>query len=73
MPCPEHDFSGRRLSMGLVAESQIYTVLAVLAFVLMATVTGGVVYLTAAEWRDRRRRGRDQQGASKGARRSRKS
>lgn len=48
--------------MEWVAGNQIYAALAVLAFVLMTVVTGGVVYLTAAEWRDRRRRTRDQQG-----------
>lgn len=26
-----------------------------LAFVLLVTVTGGVLYLTAVDWRDRRR------------------
>ncbi|GAB4356165.1 MAG: hypothetical protein Fur0042_25470 [Cyanophyceae cyanobacterium] len=36
------------------------TVLATLALLLMVVVTGGVAYLTAAEWRDRRRQQRDQ-------------
>lgn len=35
------------------------TVLATLALVLMVGVTGGVVYLTAIEWRDRRRQERE--------------
>lgn len=34
-------------------------VLAVLAFVLLIVVTLGIGYLTAVEWRDRRRRGRE--------------
>ncbi|MFB2938610.1 hypothetical protein ACE1B6_25450 [Aerosakkonemataceae cyanobacterium BLCC-F154] len=38
----------------------IYNVLAVAALVLLLTVTGGVVYLTLADWRDRRRQERDQ-------------
>lgn len=41
--------------------AQAYTILAVLAMGLMVLVTGGIVYLTAAEWRDRRRRKRDQE------------
>ncbi len=35
------------------------TVLATLALALMVGVTGGVVYLTAIEWRDRRRQERE--------------
>lgn len=35
--------------------AQAFSVLAVLALVLMVIVTGGVIYLTAADWRDRRR------------------
>lgn len=35
------------------------SVLATLALVLLVGVTGGVVYLTAIEWRDRRRRERE--------------
>ncbi|MBD0267019.1 hypothetical protein [Pseudanabaena sp. FACHB-2040] len=42
-------------------EAQAYSILAVLALALMVVVTGGIVYLTAAEWRDRRRRKRDQE------------
>lgn len=40
-------------------ESQLLTVLAALAFLLLIVVTLGVGYLTAVEWRDRRRRGRE--------------
>ncbi|MEL6813442.1 MAG: hypothetical protein AAFP03_01350 [Cyanobacteria bacterium J06598_3] len=42
-----------------VSENQLLAVLAVLAFFLLIVVTVGVGYLTAVEWRDRRRRGRD--------------
>lgn len=41
-------------------ETQAFTILATLAAGLMVLVTGGVVYLTAAEWRDRRRRKQDE-------------
>ena len=40
--------------------AQTFSVLAGLALVLMVVVTGGVIYLTAADWRDRRRRKQDQ-------------
>ncbi|MEG4119772.1 hypothetical protein QUA43_20175 [Microcoleus sp. N9_B4] len=36
-------------------EFSIANVLVLVAFVLLITVTGGVAYLTAVEWRDRRR------------------
>ncbi|MEG3990314.1 hypothetical protein QUA20_17170 [Microcoleus sp. Pol7_A1] len=36
-------------------EFSIANILVLVAFVLLLTVTGGVAYLTAAEWRDRRR------------------
>lgn len=36
-------------------ENSALTVLSIVAMGLMVVVTGGVVYLTAAEWRDRRR------------------
>lgn len=36
-------------------EFSVANILVLLAFVLLVTVTGGVAYLTAAEWRDRRR------------------
>ncbi|MEG4939780.1 hypothetical protein [Microcoleus sp. F4-D5] len=36
-------------------EFSIANVLVLVAFVLLLIVTGGVAYLTAAEWRDRRR------------------
>ncbi len=35
------------------------SILVVTAFALLVLTTGGIVYLTAAEWRDRRRIDRD--------------
>ncbi|MGD1863356.1 MAG: hypothetical protein ACFB0D_02255 [Phormidesmis sp.] len=43
--------------LSAASENQLLVVMAVLAFVLLIVVTGGVVYLTAIEWRDKRRRG----------------
>lgn len=37
-------------------ESQILSLMAVVSLVLLVVVTLGVVYLTAVEWRDRRKR-----------------
>ncbi|WP_414564837.1 MULTISPECIES: hypothetical protein [unclassified Anabaena] len=37
-------------------ESPFLGILALLALVLLLAVTGGVGYLTLADWRDRRRR-----------------
>jgi hypothetical protein len=34
-----------------------------LALALMVIVTGGVIYLTAADWRDRRRRKQDREAS----------
>ena len=42
--------------MDILHELTIVDILVVLAFSLMIIFTGGVIYLTAAEWRDRRRR-----------------
>lgn len=36
-------------------ETSVLTVVGLVAFGLLVTVTGGVLYLTLAEWRDRRR------------------
>ncbi|MDB9526855.1 hypothetical protein PN498_12720 [Oscillatoria sp. CS-180] len=47
--------------MDTAFEAQTFTVLAVLAAALLLLVTGGVIYLTAVDWRDRRRRQREQQ------------
>ena len=43
----------------MTAETSILTILAFAALGLLLAVTGGVTYLTAAEWRDRRRRERE--------------
>ncbi|MFP4100809.1 hypothetical protein [Coleofasciculus sp.] len=40
-------------------EGSVFTVIFLAAAGLLVLVTGGVVYLTAVEWRDRRRRDRD--------------
>ena len=37
-------------------ESPFLSILAIVALMLLVGVTGGVVYLTLADWRDRRRR-----------------
>ncbi|MCL2931668.1 MAG: hypothetical protein MGG11_05075 [Trichodesmium sp. MAG_R03] len=37
-------------------------IMAIVALGLMLIVTGGIVYLTASEWRDRRRQQRDKRG-----------
>ncbi len=36
-------------------ETSALTILASIAFLLLVTISGGVLYLTLAEWRDRRR------------------
>ncbi len=38
------------------------SILAITALVLMLSITGGVLYLTAVEWRDRRRQEREKRG-----------
>ena len=40
----------------------LLSILAGTAVLLLLVVTGGVVYLTASEWRDRRRQDRDKRG-----------
>lgn len=42
--------------MDILQELSIVDILVILAFSLMIIFTGGVMYLTVAEWRDRRRR-----------------
>jgi hypothetical protein len=44
----------------MTADTIALSGLAVVALVLMVAFTGGVAYLTIVEWRDRRRRQRDQ-------------
>ncbi|MDX2099749.1 MAG: hypothetical protein SFW36_18375 [Leptolyngbyaceae cyanobacterium bins.59] len=43
-------------------EISLLNILVLSAFVLLIVVTGGVSYLTIAEWRDRRRRERESRG-----------
>jgi hypothetical protein len=43
------------LSIGGLVETSALTILASIAFLLLVTISGGVLYLTLAEWRDRRR------------------
>ncbi len=43
-------------------ETTALTALSVLALSLLVLVTGGVAYLTSAEWRDRRRQDRERRG-----------
>ncbi|MEA5520585.1 MAG: hypothetical protein WAN66_17875 [Limnoraphis robusta] len=40
-------------------EFSVINILALTASVLMIIVTGGILYLTAMEWRDRRRQERE--------------
>lgn len=42
-----------------MAETPILSVLVLAAFALLVAVSGGILYLTLAEWRDRRRQERD--------------
>ncbi|MGD1850307.1 MAG: hypothetical protein ACFCBU_06770 [Cyanophyceae cyanobacterium] len=44
------------------ATQSLLPILAGMAILLLVVVTGGVVYLTASEWRDRRRQDRDKKG-----------
>lgn len=43
-------------------EIPVFNVLVLIAFGLMVIISGGVGYLTLAEWRDRRRRDRELRG-----------
>lgn len=58
--------------LSAASESQLLAILAVLAFLLLIVVTLGVGYLTAVEWRDRRRRGRELDALPQNMRGSRK-
>jgi len=49
------------ITMESTLQVQAFSVLAMLALALMVIVTGGVIYLTAVDWRDRRRRKRDRE------------
>ncbi|MDA0265794.1 MAG: hypothetical protein O2890_01445 [Cyanobacteria bacterium] len=50
--------------MEVASQSQTFVILATAAAVLMVAVTAGILYLTAVEWRDRRRRKREEQAAA---------
>lgn len=50
-------------------ESPIFSVLILAAFGLMVVVSGGVAYLTLAEWRDRRRQNQDERNTKSKRRR----
>jgi hypothetical protein len=39
----------------------LFSTLVLVAFGLLVTVTGGVIYLTLADWRDRRRQDNEKQ------------
>ncbi|MEA5509354.1 hypothetical protein VB715_06210 [Crocosphaera sp. UHCC 0190] len=42
--------------------STILNILFLTAFALLILVSGGILYLTTVEWRDRRRQDRDKRG-----------
>jgi hypothetical protein len=42
-------------------DSPLFGALVTAAFILLVGVTGGVVYITTSEWRDRRRREKETQ------------
>jgi biopolymer transport protein ExbB/TolQ len=52
-------------------ESTTFSVLVLTAFGLLIAVSGGVVYLTLADWRDRRRREQEKQQDKQQAKRRR--
>ncbi|MBW4540461.1 MAG: hypothetical protein KME43_15145 [Myxacorys chilensis ATA2-1-KO14] len=41
--------------------SNLFSILVLVAFGLLVVVTGGVIYLTLADWRDRRRQDKEKQ------------
>lgn len=53
-------------------EAQAFSLLSTVALAMMVVVTGGIVYLTAADWRDRRRRKRDQESVGRRSKPKRK-
>jgi hypothetical protein len=40
-------------------ETTVFSTLVLVAFGLMLLLSGGIIYLTIVEWRDRRRRNQD--------------
>jgi CHASE3 domain sensor protein len=53
-------------------EFTVFNTLVLIAFGLLFTVTGGVIYLTLADWRDRRRREQEKQPAKQSTKQSNK-
>ncbi|MCF2146945.1 hypothetical protein IQ276_010865 [Desmonostoc muscorum LEGE 12446] len=47
-----------------MVESPFLSILALVAVVLLVVVTGGIGYLTLADWRDRRRRDEEKRTTS---------
>jgi len=47
----------------ITVEFTVLNTLVLIAFGLLVTLTGGVIYLTVADWRDRRRRDQEKQSA----------
>lgn len=58
--------------MDTAFEAKAFSSLAILAVLLLVLVTGGVAYLTTVEWRDRRRRQREQQASIPRAKKNKK-
>ncbi|WP_445636312.1 hypothetical protein NSTC745_01194 [Nostoc sp. DSM 114161] len=48
-----------------MVESPFLSILALIAVVLLVAVTGGIGYLTLADWRDRRRRDEEKRTPSR--------
>jgi len=46
-------------------EFTVLNTLVLIAFGLLITLTGGVIYLTLADWRDRRRRDQEKQSTKR--------
>jgi hypothetical protein len=67
--------NGRSFNLNLVSrqhppmENTLFPVLSVTALVLLIVVTGGIVYLTLADWRDRRRQEQEKRGEKKNEKR----
>lgn len=54
--------SSLSINLGMDIQGSPLSILAITALVLMLAITGGVLYLTAVEWRDRRRQEREKRG-----------
>jgi len=48
--------------LAAIVEIPVFNILVLIAFGLLVVVTGGIGYLTLAEWRDRRRRDQELRG-----------